>query len=108
VTALRAALLLLVGQWALAYLVLDLCFRTMDVRPEGLRTRVRRYGLAYGALGVASALLAGWGQARLAGGGGLPLAALSLLPWWLLWRFGLRKQLTFLFKHDGGRDHQGG
>lgn len=104
------ALLLHGVQWFLAYLSLDLLFRTADVRPASLaRSRVR-YMLLYGLQAAAATLLIGALQLRLVqaasapGGGpaasapGAVLAVLGVLPWWLLWRFGWRKQFPHLYQ----------
>lgn len=88
---------------ALAFLALDLIFRLVPLQPDSLRKHLRAYQGAY-MLVALTACLAGagiqWKQGRW---GGLLLSVLNLLPWWLLWRFGLRKQFTYLFKDDGGR-----
>jgi hypothetical protein len=96
-------LVLAAAQFAAAFLVLDLFFRWMDVSAEGFAARVRGYSRRYAL--VAAVCCAGtalW-QWRLADWPGAVLVAADAVPWWLLWRFGLRKQLTFLFKADGGR-----
>gem|GEM_PF-1549692 len=92
-----------IGEAAVAYVVLDLLFRYMSVEPHGLRERLRRYGLGYGCLAVACSAAGMLAQYRLAGAFGAGVGLLNAVPWWLLWRFGLRKQLTFLFKADGGQ-----
>lgn len=97
---------LVLAQFVPAYLGLDLVFRTMDLRPDGLRRRLAQYRLAFATgCGVVS-VLGAWAQWRLAGPGGMAMAAMNWVPWWLLWRFGLRKQLTFLFRDDGGSAKQ--
>lgn len=91
-------------QWVLAYLALDLFFRLIPLAPAGLRERVRAYQGRFTWLAILFALLGAAGQVWL---GGLPGGALGLLgwvPWWILWRFGWRKQFTFLYKDDRGRD----
>ncbi|HWI64471.1 MAG TPA: hypothetical protein VNT75_21785 [Symbiobacteriaceae bacterium] len=93
----------LLGQFALAFLALDLWFRYMDLSSAGMRARIGRHAVRFGAVAAVASLLGGWAQWHLAGVHGLALAAANWVPWWLLWRFGLRKQLTFLFKDDGGR-----
>jgi len=93
---------LLLGQFAVAFLALDLTFRRMDLSPGALGREVARCGAAYAAAAVMAGLGGGWLQWRLAGPAGLAVAAGNWIPWWILWRFGLRKQLTFLFKDDGG------
>ncbi|HYF93626.1 MAG TPA: hypothetical protein VD969_15540 [Symbiobacteriaceae bacterium] len=92
----------LVGESALAYLVLEAVFRYVDVSPAGLAVRLRRWCYVYASLAAAAGLAGAWAQFRLAGPMGLAVAAGNWVPWWLLWRFGLRKQLTFLIKDDGG------
>ncbi|HLN60972.1 MAG TPA: hypothetical protein VK464_05415 [Symbiobacteriaceae bacterium] len=89
-------------QFVPAFLTLDLFFRYVDVAPEGLARRLRGYSLRYAAVAMACSAAAGWGQWQLAGSWGLVPGLLNTVPWWLLWRFGLRKQLTHLFKDDGG------
>lgn len=96
---------LAIAQFVPAFLALDLIFRYMDVTPSGLRGRLRRYGLIYAGTGVVFGLAGATVQWRLAGAPGLAAAVLNAVPWWLLWRFGLRKQLTYLFKDDRGRPH---
>lgn len=93
---------LLLGQFAVAFLALDLTFRRMDLSPAVLEREVARCGAAYATAAVAAGLAGGWLQWQLAGLAGLAFAAGNWIPWWMLWRFGLRKQLTFLFKDDGG------
>lgn len=88
---------------AAAFLTLDLFFRYMSVDAALLRERLLQYSLVYA---VIAALCAGGGgiaQWWSAGNAGFIPAALNWVPWWLLWRFGLRKQFTYLFKPDGGR-----
>lgn len=91
-------------QFGPAFLTLDLFFRWMPVTPDRLgRWRDRfvwLYGLLAVLVGVAGALV----QWRIAGAVGLVVGLVNPVPWWLLWRFGLRKQFTFLYKSDGGRD----
>lgn len=88
-------------QWLLAYLSLDLVFRTVDVRPGLLaRSRARcrqRYVLA----AAAATLAIGAAQVWITGGAGAAAAGtagLGWLPWWLLWRFGWRKQFPHLYQ----------
>jgi hypothetical protein len=90
-------------QFVPAFVALDLFFRFIDVAPEGLPGRVRRYGARYGLLAAVCIVGTAWCQWLLAGPAGAAAAPLGALPWWMLWRFGLRKQLTHLFKDDGGR-----
>lgn len=90
-------------EWILAFLALDLLFRTLDLRPEGLAARIRRCRLLYALLAAAATAAAGAVQIALAGAWGWAAAA-GWLPWWLLWRFGWRKQFTHLYRRDGGRD----
>lgn len=110
-----AALFLHGLQWLLAYLALDLTFRTVDVSPGGLdrsRDRCRRrYALAAAvstvAIGTAQMWIAqgsngpGAGPAVLAGSAAT--AGLGWLPWWLLWRFGWRKQFPHLYQAPRNR-----
>jgi hypothetical protein len=96
-------LLLAVAQFATAFLVLDLTFRWMDVTADGFTARVRSYAWRYAASAAVCCAGTALFQWRLAGWPGAFLAPVDAVPWWLLWRFGLRKQLTFLFKADGGR-----
>lgn len=90
-------------QWLLAFLALDLFFRMIPLEPAGLRERVRAYRTRFGLLATAFTLAGALAQGWLAGGWGLAVGLLGWLPWWILWRFGWRKQLTFLYKDDGGR-----
>jgi hypothetical protein len=94
---------LALAQFAPAFLAVDLMFRHMDVEPTGLALRLRSWTRRYVAGALGFSLAAGWLQWRLAGAPGAAAVLLNGVPWWLLWRFGLRKQLTFLFKDDGGR-----
>lgn len=91
------ALLVLCGEAASGFLVLDLFFRYMDVR--ALPHRAWQYG-AVAVLFCGAGIWGSWVAGHLPG---LLLAAPGPLIWWMLWRFGLRKQLTYLFKDDGGR-----
>ncbi len=52
------------------------------------------------ALFCGAGLWVGWAWAGVAGA---VVAAPGAPIWWMLWRFGLRKQLTYLYKDDGGR-----
>lgn len=90
-------------QWGLAYLALDLSFRTIPLEPAALRGRLRAYQVRFAGLAGLSALLGAAAQIWLAGVWGGALGLLGWLPWWILWRFGWRKQFPFLFKDDGGR-----
>jgi len=90
------ALLLHLLQWVLAFLVLDSFFRTIDVRPGILERRLAHHRLRYGLAALASALALGMVQVLLAGAWGLLPAAAGWVPWWLLWRFGWRKQFPHL------------
>lgn len=101
-TGLLIAAGLAVAQFVPAFVTLDSLFRWGDMDPRGLSGRVRRWALLYGGLALLSGALGAWAQWRWAGAPALAL--LNPVPWWLLWRFGLRKQLTFLYKHDGGQD----
>lgn len=95
---------LALAQFVPAFLTLDLFFRWGDMEPRGLRRRIQRWAALFAGLAGLFGALGGYAQWRLVGAPGLVMAPANLLPWWLLWRFGLRKQLTFLFKHDGGQD----
>jgi len=91
-----AALLLHSVQWVLSFLVLDLLFRTVDVRPDVLQRSVGRHRQRYRVLALAAVLAVGLAQVGLAGAWGLVPAAAGWVPWWLLWRFGWRKQFPHL------------
>jgi hypothetical protein len=91
-------------EWVVAFLTLDLFFRTIPLEPDGFRDRLRRYRYRFGLLGALFALGGALIQIGLAGGWGVVLGLLGWVPWWVLWRFGWRKQMTFLYKDDGGRD----
>lgn len=92
------ALLLALGQFVPAFLTLDLIFRYMPVEPGRLRGALRRLVFLFGGLALVFGLVALWLQFRFGGvSGALVGVALNGVPWWLLWRFGLRKQFTFLF-----------
>ena len=95
---------LAMAQFVPAFLALDTLFRWGNMEPQGLSRRVWRWGFLYAAAAALAGVLGAWGQWHLAGTPGLMTAPGNLLPWWLLWRFGLRKQLTFLYKYDGGQD----
>lgn len=90
-------------QFVPAFVTLDLFFRYMNVTPAGLDRRVRWYALVYAALAIIFSAGAAWLQWRIVGLPGVGVGLANMVPWWLLWRFGLRKQLTYLFKDDGGR-----
>ncbi|HEY3364398.1 MAG TPA: hypothetical protein VGK74_05040 [Symbiobacteriaceae bacterium] len=94
----RLASLLVLGQAVPAFLALDLFFRLVPVQPAGLKARLARCARGYAGLAAACCVAGGLVQARAAGSGGLVVACLSGLPWWLLWRFGMRKQFTFLYQ----------
>lgn len=91
------ALLLHPIQWVAAYLALDLVFRRIPLEPEGLRQRIRLYRRRYTLAAAALCLAVGVLQLRAAGLAGAVPALAGWLPWWLLWRFGWRKQFTFLY-----------
>lgn len=96
---------LMLAQFVPAYLALDLIFRHIDLAPDGLIRELRRCGRRYAAAAAVFGLAGAWAQWRSDGPAGLVVAVVgNWVPWWLLWRFGLRKQLTFLFKDDGGTD----
>ncbi len=92
------AWLIFVGEGVAAYLTVDFLFRLMPVESNALRRYVRRFGLIHA--GVAALLGVGgaWAQWYAAGYSGLALGALNLAPWWLLWRFGVRKQFPLLYE----------
>ena len=100
------ALILVLVQFAPAFVALDLFFRYMPVDPQRLRAWLGRYALLYALIGAGVSIGTAALQWQLAGRWGLAAAVLNWIPWWMLWRFGLRKQFTFLFKSDGG-DHTG-
>lgn len=91
------ALLLHLVQWAAAYLALDFVFRRIPLEPEGLPRRIRLYARGYALAAAASCAAVGAVQLRAAGWWGTLPALAGWLPWWLLWRFGWRKQFTHLF-----------
>ena len=96
---------LVLAQFVPAYLELDLTFRRIDLAPGSRARELRRFGWYYAAGAAAFGAAGAWAQWRADGLAGLLLgAAGNWAPWWVLWRFGLRKQLTFLFKDDGGSD----
>lgn len=97
------AFLVIVGEAALAFLTLDLYFRYMAVEPARLKQQLGRYALGYGCIAAAACLAGAWAQWRAASYAGLIPALGNWAPWWMLWRFGLRKQFTFLYKSDGGQ-----
>lgn len=84
-------------QLPLAFVALDVLFRAMPVRPQELRRSLARYALLYAGVALLVGLAGAWVQYRLGGAPGLIAAAFNWVPWWLLWRFGLRKQFPFLF-----------
>ena len=95
------ALTVVLTEICLAFAGLDLVFRQIPVSPALLPQSLRRYGWGYAAAAI---LFAGAGTAiqwHLAGPAGACLAPLNVIPWWLFWRFGLRKQLPFLFARSG-------
>lgn len=96
---------LLLAQFVPAYLALDLTFRHMSLAPETRDRELRRWRLLFAVACVVASGVGAWAQWRAGGTAGLAIGvAGNWAPWWLLWRFGLRKQLTFLFKDDGGTD----
>ncbi|MFZ5826924.1 MAG: hypothetical protein ACOY94_21740 [Bacillota bacterium] len=90
-------------QWVAAFFALDLTFRMLEPDPERLRGQVRLWRGRFWLLALVASLGGGAVQVWAAGWWGLALALLGPLPWWVLWRFGWRKQFTFLYRHDGGR-----
>lgn len=94
-------------QWAVAFLVLDLTFRLITVDPTRLGSEIKLWRRRFGLLAAAFCLAGGVLQVWLAGVPGVATALLGPLPWWILWRFGWRKQFTFLYLHDGGKDWKG-
>lgn len=97
------AFLIAAAEAAVAFLTLDRLFRVIAVEPARLRERLRWHGALYATVAALSSAFGAWLQWRVGGPAGLVVAPLNPLPWWLLWRFGLRKQFTYLFKADGGR-----
>lgn len=92
-----AAVLILLGEAAAGFLILDLFFRFMAV--EALARGAVWYGVMAGAVcGVAL-----WGAWQVGGAPGLLLASPGPAVWWVLWRFGMRKQFTYLYKDDDGK-----
>ncbi|WP_374713038.1 hypothetical protein [Symbiobacterium terraclitae] len=91
-----AALLLHLVQWVLSYLVLDLLFRTADVRPGVLERSLPLHRRRYRLAALTAVLAVGPAQVCLAGAWGLVPAAAGWVPWWLLWRFAWRKQFPHL------------
>lgn len=92
------------AQWLLAYLTLDFTFRRIPVDPDRLPPQARIWRRRYTVTGLAACLAGGTLQTAIGGLPGAAVALLGPLPWWLLWRFGWRKQFTFLYLHDGGSD----
>lgn len=93
-----SALLILLGEAVLAFVSLDLLFRVIPVHPATLERSIKRYGICYALIAgvaVATGLAAQWLTGHAAG---LVLGSTYWLPWWLLWRFGLRKQ--FPYRHQ--------
>lgn len=99
-----AALGLHLLQWLMAFLVLDRFFQWLPMEPKGLKERLAQYRLRFQQIALLCSLLVGLAQLSLSGTWGLGLALVGWLPWWLLWRFGWRKQLTHLYVDDGGQD----
>lgn len=97
------AILLTLAQFVPAFVALDLFFRYMPVDPAGMRAWLGRYALLYGLIGAVAAVATAVLQWQIAGLFGALCSAANWIPWWMLWRFGLRKQFTFLYKSDGGR-----
>lgn len=95
-----AALLLHLFQWVSAFLALDRCFRHIPVEPATLRGQIRLYRRRYAAAAVAFCVGGGLLQFLALRPWGAALALVGPLPWWLLWRFGWRKQFTHLYKYD--------
>lgn len=94
------------AQFVPAFVVLDLFFRWIPVEPDQLGRRLGRHAWLYGLIALLFCALGAIGQWWLAGTVGLVVGLLNAAPWWMLWRFGLRKQFTFLYKSDGGCDRQ--
>jgi hypothetical protein len=90
------------GQWAAAYLLLDLFFLYLPVQGE-LKKNLAWAGRLYHLVGFLFTLAGGYLQWRWAGAAGLFLAALGWLPWWMLWRFGVRKQFSVLVRGPADR-----
>jgi len=89
--------LVVAGETVMAFLALDVVFRLLPVEAGNLRSAVRRYGYAYAGVAFLLGAVGALAQWRSAQYHGLALAPLDVLPWWVLWRFGLRKQLPPLF-----------
>lgn len=90
------AWLVFAGEVVAAFLTVDLLFRLLPVNEGGLRRRVRRFGAIHAGVAAALGIGGAWAQWHAAGYAGLAPAALNLVPWWLLWRFGVRKQFPHL------------
>jgi hypothetical protein len=97
------ALLVVFVQAAAGFLTLDMFFRYIPIEPVRLKATLAQCMRAYTGIASLACLVGAWVQWRAWGLPGLAAAALNWLPWWLLWRFGLRKQFTYLYKSDGGR-----
>ncbi len=96
-TAMGAGLLVALSQFVWAFLAFDLVLRVLPVQPDRLERNLRRYRRHYGWVALVFCMGGAWAQHRLGGPAGLVFAAANWVPWWLLWRFGLRKQFPFLF-----------
>ncbi|HEY8345663.1 MAG TPA: hypothetical protein VIL07_00070 [Symbiobacteriaceae bacterium] len=92
-----ASLLIPLLEGAAAYLTLDLVFRRIPLDPQRLRRTLRRWGRGYAAAALVMAAAGAAAQWYLAGIAGACLAPLNLLPWWALWRHGVRKQFPILW-----------
>lgn len=95
------ALIVVLMESCFAYGVLDFVFRQIPVSPALLPQSLRRYGWGYTLAAVLCVSAGTAVQWHLSGSAGACLAPLNALPWWLIWRFGLRKQLPFLFTQTG-------
>lgn len=83
-------ILILLGEAAVAYLVMDLIFRFMPL--EDVQRAIPRTALVYGltAAGLtAGAAYLGWVWGEI---WGFLVSLLGPLVWWPFWQFGIRKQ----------------
>lgn len=91
------ALLVVGGELALGFLSLDLIFRMIPLEAEALEARLRMWGGGYAVLAALFCAAGAAVQWRLAGRTGLMMAFFNWVPWFALWRFGMRKQFTFIY-----------
>jgi len=90
-----AGVLVVVIKGIVAFFTLDLSFRYMDLAQP--RRSLRRTLVWYTLVAGVTSGLGLWVAWRMGGLTGL-LITLSGVPlWWILWRFGLRKQFPYIF-----------